>query len=187
MLYAKFIIYLDRAKHKNSSSLSFFFLNVRTITELRNTFSSRNSFLDCLSFFSYFLPLDILIFPYDLTWCKSMVPKSAYPVPISFINAMQYVQHPNKNHHLNVFMTLDALANDITICIFNPDRSLGTILDSFFSIIHPWLPSGAQVTLPVTSSFIRYVSFHSMAKHKLLSLSWMTEFSFVRTVILISY
>lgn len=88
MLYAKFIIYLDRAKHKNSSSLSFFFLNVRTITELRNTFSSRNSFLDCLSFFSYFLPLDILIFPYDLTWCKSMVPKSAYPVPISFINAM---------------------------------------------------------------------------------------------------
>lgn len=116
-----------------------------------------------------------------------MVPKSAYAVPISFISAMQYVQHPNTNHHFNVFMTLDALANDITICISNPDRSLGPTLDSLFSIIHPQLPSGTQVTIPVASSFITDVSLHSMAKHTLLSLLWMTEFSFVKTVILISY
>lgn len=88
MLYAKFTIYLDREKHKNSSRLSFIFLNVRSITELRSTFSPRNSFLDCLPFFPYFLPWDILIFPYDLIWYKLMVPKSAYAVPISFISAM---------------------------------------------------------------------------------------------------
>ena len=161
---------------------------MKTITQLRNTFSPRNSSLDCLSFFFYLLPLNILIFPDDLTWYKLMVPKSVYPVPTSFMSAVQYVQHPNRNQHLNVPTTSDALLSGITICTFDAARSLGTILYSFFSIIYPWLPSGTQVTIPITSGSIIYVSLHSKAKHKLLSLSWMTESSsFLKTMILVSY
>lgn len=54
-------------------------------------------------------------------------------------------------------MTSGALVNGIIIWIFNPTRSLGIILDSFYLSSNLGLLTGTQLTISVTSGSTIYV------------------------------